>query len=697
LGVLLTYKKSKDDDDDDENKAKKNNEQNENKNEVEDRLPVVGLRELERIESTTPSSSTTTTPKEQQQELPGSQQQQQQQPQPQPQRYLEILVHNVSHTDLVLSLEAPFLQENDPPSEELDSYCLCRPRFSAFDQYSRRVLDSLGGTDAAQPRLVTFPRYERSDDTPRYHIKPEPTKMEKLPIGFALSPSPTTTNTKKKNSFLTVTTDALTDLRVRGRDAPRVQRLTEDGTHINAVFFPLMATLLPQWHAKIKEKYAYANAQEGRPPNPKKVLILVSGVGTPRNWTHSMTGNSTEQCAKLMQRFVQFLYPDLVVVQVHSETNIFRYDENISFVQNDFIPCIQSYRDAHAKGLPYPDELLLLMQQGNNNNVTTTKDDDRAFSTDWRKSMSVTLSFADGSPARNHAIQAALRTYKPTYFHCWQLKTFWHESKIVDSDIEVHSFEEMEALPPMETDQLNDRPLVLQVVQEMKAFRNEMTKILKGTNDISSFWLRKTHKPVLAVLAVEVGRGKIKLYRGTNMEVSMPTGSLCAERNVIGTAFADNPALRRQDLKLIAVLSVLPPSNLSRPASTASFAGYFPDELLQAPSSSSVLLAPPSLLKPPLQPIRPPTTTNIEDDEWILQDATALPHTPVLATPPLNPTTGTGATFIPSLALDPSALSASPSSTPARRIPLYNHSAVTFKASNQRRTVVVHSNEVSRR
>jgi cytidine deaminase len=46
------------------------------------------------------------------------------------------------------------------------------------------------------------------------------------------------------------------------------------------------------------------------------------------------------------------------------------------------------------------------------------------------------------------------------------------------------------------------------------------------------------------------------LYRGTNMEVSMPTGSLCAERNVIGTALSANPKLKREDLKMIAVLAV---------------------------------------------------------------------------------------------------------------------------------------------
>jgi len=36
----------------------------------------------------------------------------------------------------------------------------------------------------------------------------------------------------------------------------------------------------------------------------------------------------------------------------------------------------------------------------------------------------------------------------------------------------------------------------------------------------------------------------------------MPTGSLCSERNVIGTALAADPTLRRKDLFGIAVLSL---------------------------------------------------------------------------------------------------------------------------------------------
>jgi hypothetical protein len=177
------------------------------------------------------------------------------------------------------------------------------------------------------------------------------------------------------------------------------------------------------------------------------------------------------------------------------------------------------------------------------------------FDPDWKQTFSVTLSFADGAPARTHAIQSALRPYRPTYFHFWQLKTFWHESKICDDDIEEHSFESMETVPARE---IKETDLTVQmVVKEMKSFRQHFLSTMeKGNNDIQKFWLRKTKKPVLAVLLVQVpGRGPT-LYRGTNMEVSMPTGSLCAERNVIGTALATNPDLRREDLKMVAVLAI---------------------------------------------------------------------------------------------------------------------------------------------
>ncbi len=202
------------------------------------------------------------------------------------------------------------------------------------------------------------------------------------------------------------------------------------------------------------------------------------------------------------------------------------------------------------------------------------------FDTDWKQSFFTYISFADGSPARTHAIQSCLRPYRPTYFHFWQLKTFWHDSKICDDDIEVHSFESMETVPAMEVQHTNAD--IQRIVQEMKKFRHSFIQTLKnGHNDIKQFWLRKTKKPVLAILGVKNQNGKeLTIYRGTNMEVSMPTGSLCAERNVIGTALAMNPGLRREDLMMVAVLAL--------PLSNDDLSSNAPSPLPSPPPGSSI-------------------------------------------------------------------------------------------------------------
>jgi hypothetical protein len=67
------------------------------------------------------------------------------------------------------------------------------------------------------------------------------------------------------------------------------------------------------------------------------------------------------------------------------------------------------------------------------------------------------------------------------------------------------------------------------------------------------------------------------------MEVSMPTGSLCAERNVIGNALSDDLTLSRKDIKVIAVYSFphienvqQPPLSIMSPAHLLS--AHFPEE-----------------------------------------------------------------------------------------------------------------------
>jgi len=71
----------------------------------------------------------------------------------------------------------------------------------------------------------------------------------------------------------------------------------------------------------------------------------------------------------------------------------------------------------------------------------------------------------------------------------------------------------------------------------------------------STFWHRTSNKVVLCVLALQID-GNLEFVRGCNLEVSLPTGSLCSERNAIGSALTRYPFLRREHFVGIAVLSL---------------------------------------------------------------------------------------------------------------------------------------------
>ena len=278
-------------------------------------------------------------------------------------QYLEMLVHNVSHTDLILGLSReergrredvaqihlePRLSidssHTTPPSKHLtkdeliqtdeEKYILCRPRFSAFDMFSCRVKSVLLRTRASNS-ILSYPRYERSNATSRYTlITPRPGDQFMLPVGFNLEK----TNYDGPPDELLVDSQDMPSLRVRGRDIskidpilldsprridpsssgpnqpPSLDKSTVERLRINAVFFPLLSTLVPRWLGQIADKFG-GNDAKVKNSNVKKVIVLVSGVGSPRNWTHSASGNSTEMCADLMEMFIHELFPDVTVIK----------------------------------------------------------------------------------------------------------------------------------------------------------------------------------------------------------------------------------------------------------------------------------------------------------------------------------------------------------------------------------------------
>ncbi|CEG35555.1 uncharacterized protein PHALS_11430 [Plasmopara halstedii] len=441
---------------------------------------------------------------------------------------MEFLVHNISHSDLVVELS--WLRDNnsatvqsvhEPVNASVPLSVLGRPKFSLFQQTSQHILErvqQLRHTKVKQSTLAAVELSVLDEQTPAishstlldsWKARCQDTQS---PIGFNLADDPIPISTK----------ELLQDFQLRGEiETTKLVEKHWNHVGITAVYFPLVALLLPKWTQVLKEFQSESSRQ---------LVYLISGAGIPRNVEHSHSSNSTEITAQLIVLFVHEYYPQMTAIQVHSGSNIFRFDDNVQFMTRELRPLLEAHRETLV---------------------------DRCGEA-WRSHFHVTIAYADGPPARLSALNASLRMYRPSYLHIWQLKTFWHERKLSMVDVDFHSFENIEASPlvvPSEADAMTQM-----IVNEMQQFRDQFLEA-EGQGEVAGFWLRKSRKPVLAVLliekpAIDGGRPTIVMQRGMNCEVSMPTGSLCAERNAIGSALASDPTLTRRALKMIAVLGL---------------------------------------------------------------------------------------------------------------------------------------------
>ncbi len=267
---------------------------------------------------------------------------------------VELLVHNLSHSDLVLDVNN--IDLGIQPNE-----VIARPKFSKFKQISEDILHKISAEES-QIDLYSISPYLRASST----FSAE----SKVPIGFNLQLNP-------------VEISDLTSLRFRQDDASKIRvPVIDDNLDvekravacIQSVYFPLIAVLLPKWLNSI---------QDGR-KSLKKVVVIVSGRGTPVDKSAAMSDNSTKYTGKLIELFINRAYPNVEVKLVHSTSNLFRYDHNIVFVKRQLLPVMDSYRDQ------------LVETVGGR----------------WKENMRVSLSFADGSSARISAINASLRHYR---------------------------------------------------------------------------------------------------------------------------------------------------------------------------------------------------------------------------------------------------------------------------------------------
>mmetsp|Transcript_87208 Transcript_87208/g.241859 ORF Transcript_87208/g.241859 Transcript_87208/m.241859 type:complete len:388 (+) Transcript_87208:90-1253(+) len=105
------------------------------------------------------------------------------------------------------------------------------------------------------------------------------------------------------------------------------------------------------------------------------------------------------------------------------------------------------------------------------------------------------------------------------------------------------------------TEEIDPRSPIGYAVRQLKVYYEDWRAAWQDP-----FWHRKSHQVVLAVVVCRCADGALVAHRGMNTEVSLPSGSLCAERAGIATAASQFHAAHT-----IEAVAVLDPNNKINP------------------------------------------------------------------------------------------------------------------------------------
>ena len=156
---------------------------------------------------------------------------------------------------------------------------------------------------------------------------------------------------------------------------------------------------------------------------------------------------------------------------------------------------------------------------------------------------------------RTHSAPSEMQTAAPLELSV-RCEEAIEPSDALDQDGHLHSVIGMSVMTIGREALVPGTPLTA-LVEAMDRWRTEFVEQRRGDAAADHFWHRKSKKIVLAVVALNVpGTAQLTFVRACNLEVSMPSGSLCAERNAIGTALSMYPTAHRKDFRGVAVLSL---------------------------------------------------------------------------------------------------------------------------------------------
>lgn len=279
---------------------------------------------------------------------------------------------------------------------------------------------------------------------------------------------------------------------------------------VTGAYFPVLAPVLEEWLSTLTPGWS-----------PVLVLLATSPIES------ALQGTGTAAIARTLARFVRAVRDDVEVVLAPEMTgNPHSFEGLSTYFPSQLRPCIDTLRRR------------CVAQHGAR----------------WAERFRLRLSLSTGTTPVIQAVQSSLRTLRPETIHVpyargWSAPGRW-------LDVHTHPFSRIDQRPAAPVADLEDR-WASAAAEEIAQWRDEFIACRERVDEseLNDFWHRKGRKAVLAVLVIDRG-GHPHTIRSINLEVSLPTGTLCAERNAIGTALAQDPTLCRSSIRAIAVLSI---------------------------------------------------------------------------------------------------------------------------------------------
>jgi cytidine deaminase len=180
----------------------------------------------------------------------------------------------------------------------------------------------------------------------------------------------------------------------------------------------------------------------------------------------------------------------------------------------------------------------------------------------WAQRLRVHLSVNTGPLPVISGLLRGLEEFKPSLIHVEEARRWPKPAAQARRPEAVYlGYDALRQAPEFDREDPSLTAPVRLAVREMVRWKEDFVKArperpLKDGAD-RHFFFRKGAQEVLAVVVVrDPLTERLEAVRGVNLEVSLPTGTLCAERNAIGSALTRFPQLGRRDILAVAVLAL---------------------------------------------------------------------------------------------------------------------------------------------